>query len=112
MFGQLWFKAKVLRILKDEFACTPIKAQIPVLADIVREAWRTRANEYEAAIFFMLAQLNVLIPDAANSRIVEFVQHHSLKALQLTRAKTPSTQAVADLLNGIRARHGLAPLMA
>ncbi len=112
MFAGLFFKAKALRILKEEFACTPIKAQIPVFSEIVREARRTHANEYEAAIFFMLAQLNVLIPDAANRKVVEFVERHSKKAAQLTRRFTASSAAVLDLLNGIRARHGLVPLMA
>ena len=112
MFSGIFFKAKALQILKAEFDCVPIRAQIGGFSEIFREARRTRANEYEAAIFFMLAQLNALIPDAANAKIVDFVARHSEKAAQLTRIATPSTQAVVELLNTIRARHGLLPLRA
>jgi len=69
-----WFKAKVLRILKDEFECVPTRVQRAVLGDIVREALRTKASEFEAAIFFMLAQLNALIPDAMNAQVAAFVE--------------------------------------
>ena len=102
----------MLGILRVEFACVPVKAQIAVLKDIVHEARRTRANAYEAAIFFMLAQLNALQPDDANARIALYIERHSQKAATLTRTHTPSDKAVVDVLNGIRARHGLAPLIA
>ena len=50
MLNGFLFKGKVLRILKQEFACVPHKTQREVLAEVMHEAQRTKANPFEAAI--------------------------------------------------------------
>jgi hypothetical protein len=62
MFGLFWFSMKVLHALKSEFDYEPSVpgCQHEPFNQITGEAKAQRHNEFDAAMMFMLVQLNVL----------------------------------------------------
>ena len=62
MFGGIWLKAKTLRVLKDDYGYEPAVPgrQNSTFAATVKFAQTLKANEYDAAAFFMLSQIEML----------------------------------------------------
>jgi len=57
MFIQFRFKAKVTRVLEDEFGYSPNQFDKQTLAKVCRLAKSESLNEYDAAVIFMVTQL-------------------------------------------------------
>ena len=69
MFRGMWSTAKALRVLKEEFDYEPNRFQMSILKGILREARESKVNEYDAAIFFMMVQMNALTPSGSDPRV-------------------------------------------
>ena len=57
MFTRFRFKAKVTRVLKDEFGYRPDRSDKQALTKVCQFAKSKALNEYDAAVIFMVAQL-------------------------------------------------------
>ncbi|HQX27063.1 MAG TPA: hypothetical protein PKX38_03905 [Alphaproteobacteria bacterium] len=103
MFGMLWFKAKVLRVLKYNFGYEPGSFQFGTLNEVCKQARLQKVTEYDGAIMFMFVQINSLDP---NIKTQEFVKKHlSIIYSLLHESAIPfDASAMADEL---AIRHGL-----
>ena len=71
MFTRFGFKAKVTRVLEDEFGYSPDRFDKQALAKVCQFAKSESLNEYDAAVIFMVAQLKQI--SASNAAVNEAV---------------------------------------
>lgn len=107
MFG---FKSKVKSVLRDQFNYIPGPFQGPIFKTVCREANRKGVNEYDAAIMFMMVQMNSLSGDGDD--VKTFVRSHVNNIRNvLSHAQSPSLD-IAVMLSEIEAKYGLASVQA
>jgi hypothetical protein len=106
MFGfSFGFEGKVKSVLKEKFNYEPGSFQLPILKEIAAEAKRQSLNEFDAAIMFMMVQMNSLTP--GNEDCKTFVRTHSRNVESvLSLARSPYSDIV-NMLSAIKANHGL-----
>lgn len=70
----LSFKGRTKKVLAKYFKYKPNSMQAPVLSKVASQAKHSGVNEYDAAIMFMLSQLNAL--SSGDPRVESFVLEH------------------------------------
>jgi hypothetical protein len=106
MFG-LSLKDKTHKVLQKDFEYQPNQMQKPVLAAVVSQAKTTGVNEYDAAILFMLAQMNALEPDDEALEINKFVLKHIDSIERCSHKAESSIDDIEDMINQIAVKHGV-----
>lgn len=106
MFGfSFGFEGKVKSVLREKFNYEPGSFQLPILKEIAAEAKRQALNEFDAAIMFMMVQMNSLTPGKEDCKT--FVRTHSRNIESvLSLARSPYADIV-NMLSTIKANHGL-----
>lgn len=105
MFG-LSLKSRAKKILKKDFQYPIVNSvQSLTLHGVIERAKSLSLNEYDAAIMFMLIQMNALSP--SDPRVTSFVDRHSqnIKGL-ISLAASPSTE-ILEMVREIKSRHRL-----
>ncbi|MCC7017449.1 MAG: hypothetical protein IT564_09645 [Rhodospirillales bacterium] len=105
MFG-FGFDSKVKSVLREKFDYEPGGFQMPILKQIAAEAKRQELNEFDAAIMFMMVQMNLLSPGGDD--VKTFVRTHSQHVESvISLARSPCTD-ILNMLSDIKAKHGVA----
>jgi hypothetical protein len=107
MFG-LGFKGKIKQVLSNDFRYEPNAMMGPVLSEIASQAKAHGANEYDAAIMFMLSQMNALMGDGDNVKI--FIDNHSQNIVRLISLTSSPYEEIIEMLDQVRVGHGLEAL--
>ncbi|RRQ20187.1 hypothetical protein D5687_10645 [Guyparkeria sp. SCN-R1] len=73
MFGTIWYRTKVLRILRESFGYEPAVPgwQSKVFNDVTKHAKKQGGNEYDGAIVFMIVQIEAL-KDSEDLEVIEW----------------------------------------
>jgi hypothetical protein len=103
MFGLTFFD-RTLRTLRERFGYDPGAFQKPILKGICEQAKASRATEIDAAVMFMLVQMNAL--EGRTTEITNFVRLHSNNVRVLMPFCTDPS-GVLQLLHEISTKHGL-----
>lgn len=75
------------------------------LRAICKEAKQEGANEYDAAIMFMLVQMNAL--EGNSSDVNSFIKNHSTNIKAIIDSASSTESEVLSLLSFIELKHGL-----
>ncbi len=105
MFIQFRFKAKVTRVLEDEFGYSPDQFDKQTLAKVCRFAKSESLNEYDAAVIFMVAQLKQIralniIEDEAVPTTASFVTAQISNLSRLLNSRKLTREMVEHELAG------------
>jgi len=96
---------KAKKVLHLKFSYSPNNLQSFILMEICRRAEKDRANEYDVAIFFMLAQMNLLY---GNSPVViSFIRKHSKNIKKIIPYAESKKEDIVDMLSKIKSKHGM-----
>jgi len=104
LFG---FKGRAERVLIQHFAYPLNSLNAPIFAGICRQAKSFGANEYDAAILFMLVQMNALTPHLDSIKAQSFIEEKSERMSRIAYKSSRPSQEWVQTLNEIRERHGL-----
>lgn len=104
MFG-FGFKSKVKSVLNDNFNYPVTGFQKPTLSAICNNAKHNGVNEYDAAIMFMMVQMNML--EGNSTDVISFIKKHTnnIKSVQSLAASPESD--VSQMLSEIHTKHGI-----
>jgi hypothetical protein len=103
MFGSS-LKSKTKNVLKKDFYYAPIHAvQKPALSGIVQQAKSQNLNEYDAAIMFMLVQMNALSP--SDSRAAGFITEQGQNIENVMSLAASPRSEILHMLNEIKSKH-------
>ena len=102
MFG---FGSKVKKVLKMHFLYSPGPLQKSVLDSVILQAKRKGVNEYDAAIMFMMVQMNSL--EGSGSDVKSFVKTHSDNSRRILSLAKSDYSEIAEMLSIIESKHGL-----
>ena len=98
MFG-LGMKSKTKKVLTQHFAYPTQSMHQPLLTQICAEASRQQLNEYDAAIMFMLAQINAITENSERASNFTEVQTNNIKSI-ISLAKTPYSE-ILDFVKSV-----------
>ena len=104
MFG-FGFKSKVKSVLNNNFNYPVTGFQKPTLSAICSNAKHDGVNEYDAAIMFMMVQMNML--EGNSPDVISFIKNHTnnIKSVQ-SLAVSPDND-VTQMLSEIHAKHSV-----
>ena len=102
MFG---FPSKVKSILHNNFNYRPDMHQSFILKDICKQAKLQGVNEYDAAIMFMMDQMNSLQGGGDDVKAFIGTHCHNIKSV-LSLAHSPYSEIIA-MLTEIEKNHGM-----
>lgn len=107
MFG-LSLYDKTLKVLGAEFNCFNIHPiQKPVLKGVVEQAKMLRSNEYDAAIMFMMVQLNSLADGEKDQRVESFVSEQLVNIERVIhRASNPKSDII-EMIERVKGNLGM-----
>jgi len=104
MFG-FGFKSKVRTILNDNFNYPVTVFAKLTLSAICKEAKQTGANEYDAAIMFIMVQMNML--DGDSEDVIAFIKKHTNNIKSIQSLATSTDIEINELLNNIHNKHNI-----
>lgn len=99
MLGLIWYRSKALRVLRDQYDYNPAVpgSQAAVFNACIKQVRTNVGNEYDAAIAFMLIQMDALVGKSdSNDRFIDMVVRRSYYCAE--RAESEMTREVADSL--------------
>lgn len=75
MFGLIWFRAKVLQVLRIDFNYEPAVpgVQTKVFNTVTKEVRKSKGNEFDAAVAFMVIQADA-IKDSEDPEVIEWTR--------------------------------------
>ena len=97
MIRLIWYRTKVLRVLKEEFDYYPAIPgfQMEVFNACTRQVRSNGGNEYDAAIAFMMIQISALMGNSDSNRA--FTNRVVARAYYcVEKANLPETHEVAE----------------
>jgi len=104
MFG-FSFKDKVKKVLEKHFNYRPNFVQKPMLSAIASQAKSQGANEYDAAIMFMMTQMGALID--GDPRIEPFIRKHLRNIDKIIHLAASPSPDIRRMMDEILKQHGL-----
>lgn len=104
MFG-FGFKSKVKSVLNDNFNYPVTGLQKPTLSAICNNAKNDGVNEYDAAIMFMMVQMNML--EGNSPDVISFIKIHTRNIKTVQSLAVSSENDVSRMLNEIYAKHSI-----
>jgi hypothetical protein len=104
MFGNK-FEAKVRAVLEIHFLYKPGHIQASTLKQIVRHAKSYGNNEYDAAIFFMIVQMNSLLGN--DDRVQSFIHTHSENVRRIMDLAFTDADEIHEMLHEVASSHGI-----
>lgn len=102
MFAGIKFKTKVLNILKDDFKYEPGFFQLGVLRMVCTKARKLKVNEYDAAIMFMLSQINAL---SHNQETQVFVKKHLSQISKILEKAVSPNSEILSMIEIVAKKH-------
>ena len=104
MFG-FGFIGKVKDVLVQEFSYQTGGMQTDVLKQITKTAKMYGANEYDAAIMFMLVQMNALY--GSDKRTQDFINLHVGNIRRILHRASNSPADIEDQITEVQSSHGI-----
>ena len=94
------FRSKVIKVLKEHFLYKPTSPlQRPILDGIILQAKRKGGNEYDAAIMFMMVQMNSL--EGTGPDVQSFIGTHANNIRRILSLARSDYSEITSLLSEI-----------
>lgn len=101
----LSFKGKTKKVLSKYFKYKPNSIQAPVLTKVASQAKLSGVNEYDAAIMFMLSQLNTLKP--GDPRVESFTLEHLENIKSIIHLAASPKRDIQEMMDVVSVNVGL-----
>lgn len=105
MFG-IGFRSAVKSVLDQNFEYHPVSFQVHILKQVCSSAKAHGANEYDAAVMFMLSQMNALYSSDNDSQ--EFIKKHVNNIRRIYNKCKGSSDDIEALIAVVLKNHGMA----
>ena len=108
MFGNS-LKNKTIKVVKQEMSYQNIHPiiQMPVLKGIVEQAKSLDLNEYDAAILFMITQMDALQP--GDKRVEAFIAEQAENIMSMLSLAKSSREDILGALHSVLSKHEPSP---